>query len=64
MLELDQNEAAVSLCLLRFSNWPGEGLLLAVGTVQGLAFYPRSADGAEGHFRVLVIPPLTDLCRA
>ena len=45
VLELDENEAAVSLCLLRFSNWPDEGLVLAVGTVQGLTFYPRQVDG-------------------
>ncbi len=47
VLELDGNEAAVSLCLLRFSNWPEEGMVLAVGTVQGLAFYPRTADGTH-----------------
>jgi splicing factor 3B subunit 3 len=48
VLELDENEAAVSLCLLRFSNWPDEGLVLAVGTVQGLTFYPRQSDGNIG----------------
>ena len=47
VLELDGNEAAVSLCLVRFTSWPEEGLVLAVGTVQGLAFYPRTADGAQ-----------------
>lgn len=46
VLELEDNEAAVSLCLLRFSSYPDEGLMLAVGTVQGLTFYPRQVDGA------------------
>ena len=46
VLELEDNEAAVSLCLLRFASWPDEGLMLAVGTVQGLTFYPRQVDGA------------------
>ncbi|KAK9916752.1 hypothetical protein WJX75_006568 [Coccomyxa subellipsoidea] len=50
VLELDGNEAAVSLCLVRFTSWPEEGLVLAVGTVQGLAFYPRTAD--EGYIRL------------
>ncbi len=45
MVELEDNEAAVSLALLRFNNWPDEGLVLAVGTVQGLTFYPRQVDG-------------------
>lgn len=45
-LELDNNEAAVSLCLARFSTAPEEGALLCVGTVKGLSFYPRRADGA------------------
>ena len=51
VLELDDNEAATSLCLLRFSNWPDEGLVLAVGTVQGLTFYPRQVDGGLLHDR-------------
>ena len=46
-LELDNNEAAVSLCLARFSAAPEEGALLCVGTVKGLSFYPRRADGAQ-----------------
>lgn len=45
VLELEDNEAAVSICLLRFTSYPDEGLMLAVGTVQGLTFYPRQADG-------------------
>lgn len=45
VVELEENEAAVSLALLHFSNWADEGLVLAVGTVQGLTFYPRQVDG-------------------
>lgn len=45
VLELDNNEAAVSMCCVRFSA--AEGHMLAVGTVQGLGFLPRVADGAR-----------------
>ena len=45
VLELDDNEAAISLCLVQFSSMPEDELLLAVGTVQGLTFYPRQVDG-------------------
>ena len=43
VLELDNNEAAISMCCVRFPN--SEGYLLAVGTVQNLGFNPRAADG-------------------
>lgn len=43
VLELDNNEAALSMCCVRFAG--GEGFMLAVGTVQNLGFYPRAADG-------------------
>lgn len=43
VLELDNNEAALSMCCVRFTG--AEGYLLAVGTVQNLGFYPRAADG-------------------
>ena len=43
VLELDNNEAALSMCCVRFTG--GEGFMLAVGTVQNLGFYPRAADG-------------------
>ena len=50
VLELDNNEAAISMCTLRFPNT--EGHLLAVGTVQSLGFYPRAADGGScSHYR-------------
>ncbi|KAK9851365.1 hypothetical protein WJX84_007420, partial [Apatococcus fuscideae] len=49
-LELDNNEAAVSLCLARFNTAPEEGALLCVGTVKGLSFYPRRAD--DGFIRI------------
>ena len=45
VIELDDNEAAISLCLVQFSSMPDDELLLAVGTVQGLTFYPRQVDG-------------------
>lgn len=47
VLELDENEAAISLCLVQFSSMPEDELLLAVGTVQGLTFYPRQVDGEQ-----------------
>lgn len=43
VLELDNNEAALSMCCVRFTG--GEDVMLAVGTVQNLGFYPRAADG-------------------
>lgn len=43
VLELDNNEAALSMCCVRFTG--GEEFMLAVGTVQNLGFYPRAADG-------------------
>lgn len=43
VLELDNNEAALSMCCVRFTG--GEDFMLAVGTVQNLGFYPRAADG-------------------
>ncbi len=45
VIELDNNEAAISMCCMRFSA--AEGHMLAVGTVQGLGFLPRVADGAH-----------------
>lgn len=43
VLELDNNEAAISMCSVRFTAT--EDHMLAVGTVQSLGFYPRAADG-------------------
>lgn len=43
VLELDNNEAALSICLVAFTARPDLGTLLAVGTAQGLQFYPRQA---------------------
>lgn len=48
VLELDNNEAAISMCCVRFPN--SDGYLLAVGTVQNLGFNPRAAD--EGYIRL------------
>jgi len=45
VLELDNNEAALSLCLVQFSTRQDLGTLLAVGTAQGLQFYPRQVEG-------------------
>ena len=47
VIELDDNEAAISLCLVHFSSMPEDELLLAVGTVKGLTFYPRHVDGKK-----------------
>lgn len=49
-LELDLNEAAVSLTLVKFAAWPQEGYVLAVGTVQSLTFYPREIK--DGFIRL------------
>jgi len=49
LLELEGNEAAISLALVTFATAPTE-VLLAVGTVVGLTFSPRSADG--GFIRI------------
>ena len=49
-LELDLNEAAISLTLVKFAAWPQEGWVLAVGTVQSLTFYPREIK--DGFIRL------------
>ena len=49
-LELDNNEAALSLALVTFEAAPEEGALLCVGTAKGLRFNPRSDEG--GFVRV------------
>ena len=43
VIELDNNEAAITMCCVRFTG--AEGYMLAVATVQSLGFYPRAADG-------------------
>ena len=50
LVELEFNEAAVSLCLVRFSSAPQLGLVLAVGTAQSLTFYPREVK--DGFIRL------------
>ena len=53
-LELDLNEAALSITLVKFAAWPQEGWVLAVGTVQSLTFYPREVkDGFIRLYRCL-----------
>ena len=59
VLELDDNEADIRLCLVQFSSMPEDELLLAVGTVQGLTFYPRQVDGTE--LFLLAPSPLSQL---
>lgn len=54
-LEMDNNEAALSLALCAFDADPAAGALLCVGTAQGLRFGPRSADG--GFVRVYRLSP-------
>lgn len=57
VLELDNNEAALSMCCVRFTG--AAGYLLAVGTVQNLGFYPRAADGKAHRAPFLsAYPPL------
>jgi hypothetical protein len=46
-LELDSNEAALSMCLASFESQRELGTLLCVGTAQGLKFYPRECDGEK-----------------
>lgn len=45
VIELDDNEAALSMCLASFGSHPEYGTCLVVGTAQGLTFYPRNAEG-------------------
>lgn len=44
-LELDDNEGASCVCLVRFDTPGHAGTYLAVGTAQGLSFNPRQSDG-------------------
>lgn len=54
-VELDNNEAALCLCLAPFEADPTAGSLLCVGTAKGLQFNPRSAEG--GFVRVYRLSP-------
>ena len=45
IVELDGNEAVVSLALVTLSTRPEDGQILAVGTTQGLSFNPRQVEG-------------------
>lgn len=58
VLELDSNEAAISLCLVRFSSWPNEDTMLAVGTTQGMTFYPRQLEGGLLRLNCLLFSSL------
>ena len=44
-VELDDNEGATCVSLVRFDTAGYAGTYLAVGTAQGLSFNPRQADG-------------------
>ncbi len=44
-VELDDNEGATCVALVRFDTAGYAGTYLAVGTAQGLSFNPRQADG-------------------
>ena len=39
---------ACSLCLVNFESHPDYGTMLAVGTAQGLKFYPKHCDSESG----------------
>ena len=64
VIELDNNEAAISMCCVRFTG--AEGYMLAVGTVQSLGFYPRAADGTPPALPQAIVPvdnSLSQSCR-
>lgn len=46
VVHMDNNEAALCMCLVTFAGRPDLGELLAVGTAKALQFYPREAEGA------------------
>jgi hypothetical protein len=46
VLHLNNNEAALCMCLVRFSTHDAGHAMLAVGTAKGLSFYPRQAESA------------------
>lgn len=63
VLHLDNNEAALCMCLVAFSNQGAGQAMLAVGTARNMQFYPRQADGA---LRILPrpLPPYVLGCTA
>ena len=46
VVHLDNNEAALCMCLVSFYNQAVGQKMLAVGTAKDLKFYPRSCTGA------------------
>jgi splicing factor 3B subunit 3 len=46
VLHMENNEAALCMCMVLFNNHGGGQPMLAVGTAKGLTFYPRQAEGA------------------
>ena len=46
VMHLENNEAALCMCLVTFASQGAGAAMLAVGTAKGLSFYPRSAEGA------------------
>eukprot|EP00892_Ulva_mutabilis_P005704 jgi/Ulvmu1/3505/UM162_0012.1 len=50
VVHLDNNEAALCMCLVAFYNQPAGQRMLAVGTAKDLKFYPRSST--EGFVRL------------
>lgn len=48
-IEMEDNEAALSVCLVEFDSHPEHGTLLAVGTAQGLKFYPKECQNGFVH---------------
>jgi hypothetical protein len=61
VLELDNNEAALSVCLVTFASRPDLGALLAVGTAQGLQFYPRQVPFTIPRSLLICAAPRTIL---
>lgn len=53
VLHMENNEAALCMCMVTFHNHGGGQAMLAVGTVQGMNLYPRHAEGAVVHLTLV-----------
>jgi splicing factor 3B subunit 3 len=50
VVEVDGNEAITSMCLVKFEGAHERGWLLAVGTAEGMTFFPT--DCQAGYIRI------------
>ena len=55
LIKLDQNEAAVSMNLVRFANWP-DALYCLVGVAKDLHLNPRSVSGGYIYTYLMTRP--------